>query len=1002
MVSTLGQVDDGHGSSESRATSIDGQFEDPFDNEANLTLRGDAAIYDGELIVDRTAMRDEFDRFPLAPWQPVDGTPRISQGVLLTNGTEMSNSTASVSIDQHDLQVTMDLSRGQLSVAGPTIILSGSGPDTIWATYDDGDRKVKLMVTNTTGTYELANTNGQLIKDEWYTANLMVEGSDISLGMGPAFLVGSYNAQGNFSTLTLGAMRMDNVAWDNVTVSRIGGAGTAISKPVNLPADTFWTTLKLTYYKATGTDLEFSLVDPANGLPFMGLDDITSTFLDLEDRLDPMVVTRVQLKIRLTSEGTATPSVSLWRVTWEGDPPKFIKPIPSSTLDEDVDRTGVIDLRQYFEDRFTDRDNLTFSIPWVTDAMHVQPVVDGHWLGFELPTKDWYGVEYYKVRASDGVLSVDSAQATVVVNPIDDPPLVRPTGRVDMFEDEEHVFNITPFLEDVDTPVGSLKVRALSDHATVDGQFIHLNYDAGGTDRVELEISDYNNHIQYFLDVQIQEVNDPPVFDTIDQVAIYEDTVRTLDLSEYVSDEDDPIEELMFDLVDGDRYISLEGHTITLLYNDTGGDFEYIIVVSDEKNSVNQSLKVSVQAVNDPPIIVSVGDMTPVDGRVTWSMTEGNTSDLLIEVYDEESRNFQYTLVTDLEGAAMVGRTLRIVTDVGQIGLYNLQVSVSDGKAAALVRITVSVTNRNDPVQDVAISEPKNGTRIQEGTLFTLKGYAFDPDFAFNQELTYTWRSNIDGPLGEGKNLEVNLTAGDHRITLNVTDGEYSGEAVATMKVTKKDGGGGGGGGGGDDGGGDSGGISPAIVIGIVIALVVVAGAFIVVRARGAANPNYVEYSEPPQDMEDIPLASEAFDEPKDKAVKPKIDEAAALYGSDYKRKEAEGPAGVAPAPKPQAEEVAPTPKLQSVAIDTKTLAGDDPEQLALDQRKRDYQAAISALPFGVPSSELAHMDWYELAKAMAEGDHMTLDDGRTVVLIEDNWYYADIEDTKNFLRKHA
>lgn len=192
------------------------------------------------------------------------------------------------------------------------------------------------------------------------------------------------------------------------------------------------------------------------------------------------------------------------------------------------------------------------------------------------------------------------------------------------------------------------------------------------------------------------------------------------------------------------------------------------------------------------------------------------------------------------------------------------------------------------------------------------------------------------------------------------------------------------------------------IVIGIVIALVAVAGAFIVVRARGAANPNYVEYSEPPQDMEDIPLASEAFDEPKATGTKPAVDEAAALYGSDYKKKETEGPAGKAPSPTPQAEGPATPSKLQSVAIDTRTLAGDDPEQLALDQRKRDYQAAISALPFGVPSSELAHMDWYELAKAMAEGDHMTLDDGRTVVLIEDSWYYADTEDTKNFLRKHA
>ena len=66
---TVGGSADAGGSRESRATAIDGEYEDDFDNTDNLTLTGDVNLVDGKLLVDRTVIRDEFDRFPLAPWQ---------------------------------------------------------------------------------------------------------------------------------------------------------------------------------------------------------------------------------------------------------------------------------------------------------------------------------------------------------------------------------------------------------------------------------------------------------------------------------------------------------------------------------------------------------------------------------------------------------------------------------------------------------------------------------------------------------------------------------------------------------------------------------------------------------------------------------------------------------------------------------------------------------------------------------------------------------------------
>jgi hypothetical protein len=1018
-VGTIGTSDDG-GSRESRATTIDGQYEDNFNSADNLTLWGDAGVVNGDLLVDRASLREEFDRFQLPPWEVVEGNPRIFSGTLRTNGTDMSGSSAKVAIDQHDMEIRFDFTPGFMMTGGPRISVSEGTGITVWGTYSDPKTEAQLWLTNSTGNHSLGTTNAQLIPDQWYSGVLLIQGDDITLEMGPSFIVASHTINGNFTDLTLGVSPRDSAAWDNVTVNRLGGSGTAVTKKVNLPPDTFWSSLSIVYSKDPSTSIELALVNPANGQPFQGLNDITSGYLNLEEKLDPMEVDAVQLRVKLTADGTKSPKVSSWKVMWKGDPPYFIKPIPTVTLNEDEDTVDVIDLRQHFTDRFTDDDNLTFTVPWMSEAQHVMPVADGHMLGFVLGTKDWYGTEYYTVRCSDGTLTVDSVQASVTVMPVDDPPLIRPISRIIVYEDEPYSFDISPHLEDVDTPIEVLKIRAMSDFATVDGHVITLNYDNGGTDRIEILVSDYSNDVTYYLDVTIKGVDDPPVFDPIEMVAMYEDQERTVDITDLISDEDTPIEDLLMDIEGADRYISIEGFIITLFYDDTGGDFQYTVLISDENNTVSQVLDVSVRAVNDVPSVVSVGDMIPVNGIVSWSMTEGDVTDLAIITDDEESVNFQYTVVTDLDGAIMVSNKLRLTAEEGDVGDYTISISISDGAAATIVKVQLEITNRNDPVQDVAIVEPLNGTSVEVGTLITLKGYAFDPDFAFNQELTYTWTSNQDGNLGTGKTLNgVNLTVGFHTVTLEVSDGEYSQQSEFTITVTKAGGGGGGGGGGGNNGGGGvAGGLPVGLIIGIVLAVVVGLVLFVFVRSKGIANPNYVEYADPPEEEEPIPSAAAAYDKPEDGSPRKGIpktpaDEAEALYGEDLKASKAEpkaatgpqtapvkAPAKPSPEPKPEPEPE-PSTKLEGVAVDTASLYEADPEQQRLDRLKREYQAAISALDYGVPSSELAHMDWYELAGAMANGEHKELDDGTPVTKIGDNWYYSDVENLKTFLKRH-
>ena len=57
---------------------------------------------------------------------------------------------------------------------------------------------------------------------------------------------------------------------------------------------------------------------------------------------------------------------------------------------------------------------------------------------------------------------------------------------------------------------------------------------------------------------------------------------------------------------------------------------------------------------------------------------------------------------------------------------------------------------------------------------------AVDVDIPFGDELTYSWSSDISGEIGVGQSLDLSLPAGNHLITLTVTDKE--GLSVTTTK----------------------------------------------------------------------------------------------------------------------------------------------------------------------------------------------------------------------------
>ncbi|MCJ2539743.1 MAG: hypothetical protein LN414_00560, partial [Candidatus Thermoplasmatota archaeon] len=333
-VPTVGGSVDAGGSRESRATAIDGEFWDKFDNTDNLTLTGDVKLIDGELLVDRTVIRDEFDRFPLAPWQAVEGNPRIVQGRLLTNGTPVLGATAEVSFDLHDMEMFIDLSPGVMSNGGPSIILEAPDDELLWCTYDINMNEIQLWWTNSTGDHSLDTSAAHLMQDEWYGVTIDIIGPMISFRVGSGHVTANKPIEGNFSALRLSSGPTDSAAWDNVTVKRMGGKGKALTAKVNLPVDTFWYNINVDFLKDSGTTLLISVINPSTGRAYQGLDGLTHNFIILEEVLDPLTEGALRLQLELTAVGKSTPKVFSWKATWRGDKPYIEKPIPSVDLVE--------------------------------------------------------------------------------------------------------------------------------------------------------------------------------------------------------------------------------------------------------------------------------------------------------------------------------------------------------------------------------------------------------------------------------------------------------------------------------------------------------------------------------------------------------------------------------------------------------------------------------------------------------------------------------------------
>ncbi len=476
----------------------------------------------------------------------------------------------------------------------------------------------------------------------------------------------------------------------------------------------------------------------------------------------------------------------------EASMPPVWTEIPSMyAIDEDTCNDTLIDLWAYVTDDFTDDANLTIDVVQL-DRQGIVGVyiTDGRYVGIDAGTGDlndeWSGAVKVMARATDSEgLTSESKVFEVRVRAVDDPPEISDLGNLTAVEGTMSVFDITPYLHDIDTPLGSLTVRVGSDYCNVVGYELRFLFDAGGFEvDVPVWVSDGHSEVTSALHVRVIDVDRPPVFLGPFHEAAHVGVPITISLAGHVLDDDTP--EVNLGLRSSSPVVvRVSGLNLTLLCGHSGTE-KVSFVVTDGTTSVDGWFWVDVTELYEPPAILGPdGNVSLDEGSELWL-------DLIVRLgsdgYTELSVESGWPGLT-----VSPNRTLHVIAGKGEVGTYGARVIAKDMSGGeGVMELSIRVLNVNDAPHLAEILSPMDRSTYSEGSLITFSVIVFDPDTAYGDMLNITWSSSRSGQLrsiigGPEVGFTTDrLAPGRHNITITVSDGRLEDRAWIEVIVTPR------------------------------------------------------------------------------------------------------------------------------------------------------------------------------------------------------------------------
>lgn len=468
-----------------------------------------------------------------------------------------------------------------------------------------------------------------------------------------------------------------------------------------------------------------------------------------------------------------------------GMPPTATKEFIEVLMDEDSEAESVIDLHDLFSDDGPSED-LTFEIIREEDDDKVDARIedDGHSMSFSVDTEHWYGEMDFgiKVTDTDG-LSLDYSNITVSVRPVNDDPV--PLGLSDLtwFEDRDAPLDFLDlwdhfedggWMED-ETQNLTFSLPGGSNPAYGDNTALGLilenryftcspseNYNGKVNFTVEVHDTD-DGWVRDSFAVVFEPLNDVPYFTSTPPLTADENSNFCYEIEGADIDGD----ALEITLLEGPKNMTIDEDELKWATGDFDvGVHNVSLKLSDGENSSYQNFTVTIDNINDAPLLAEIA---PLEGSVgeelTWTF-EAVDVDLSFDsseklTFTDDSERFDVDFETGF---------LSFVPHWTHIGVHTFNITVTDRLALEYereVEMNISFPDGTE-TPGVRITSPVNGTTLTVGAD---TAFSAELDWEGGGDWTYAWY--VNGKSVENhKKINVSLAKeGKHTVTVVACDG---------------------------------------------------------------------------------------------------------------------------------------------------------------------------------------------------------------------------------------
>ena len=371
-----------------------------------------------------------------------------------------------------------------------------------------------------------------------------------------------------------------------------------------------------------------------------------------------------------------------------------------------------------------------------SDTSSVQVVADSEEYTVALtPNQDWHGQAEIMVIVSDNFL-MDTTSFVATFLPINDAPIIAPVQDISIQENEQYILQLE--LTDVDTG----EVLALSTFSSVNDLVVSANSndstvtltpaaDWYGESEVVVAVSDGELSDTTSFMVIIEPINDAPRLSEILDQTMYEDDTLTIFLEVVNVDTGETLAAFVSSSL---SQVSVTANSSNLTIKavpdrDWHGQTEISVIVSDGELASSVSFVLTVDPVNDAPVISQASDISfPEDSSfiAAFQYTDIDTGEVLVlSAFSDTSQ----VIVT----ASSIDSSVLIVPEPNWNGASMITVVVADQELSDTTTFTITVTNTPDIPFAVLEGDMK---AIQNQNIIIDGSGSYDID---DDDLSYFW-----------------------------------------------------------------------------------------------------------------------------------------------------------------------------------------------------------------------------------------------------------------------